>query len=155
MGDYLNPKELRGKVQDARLFSQVRWTTQADETKGAEVIETHGTPVEDVPPPITSTDMPDTQSTSVETLNHEVTPPTEAVVTEHVATAEPVSNETSQSEAGKFDLATSASTEQVEEAIPPVINSVLLGLMLAQRPITLVLMIISSFNYSTNDLVLI
>ena len=56
MSDYLNPKELGGEVQDAGLFSQVEWTTRADETEGAEVIETCETLVEDVPLPVTFID---------------------------------------------------------------------------------------------------
>ena len=93
-------------------------TTRAVETKCAEVTETSETPIEDVLPPITSVDKPTTESTLVETHVPEVTPPTEVAVTEHVTTAKPVSIETSRGEAVKFDLATSASTELVEEAIP-------------------------------------
>ena len=129
MDEYLNPEEPGEEMQDAGLSSRVGVTTRADETEGAEVTETCEAPVEDVPPLVASVDKPATKSFLVETPISEVTPPTEAVVIEHVAIVELVSNETPLGEAAEFALATSASAGQVKEAIPLVIDPVLLGLI--------------------------
>ena len=63
----------------------------------------------DVPLPVAIVDESATESSLVETLVCEVTPPIKAAVIEHVATAEPVSIETPQGEAKEFDISTSAS----------------------------------------------
>ena len=104
MGNYLNPEEPGEELHDAGLSSPVGVTTQADEIEDAEVTETREIFVEDVLPPVASLDKLDIESSLVETSIHEVTPPIEAAMIEHVATTELVSTETPRGEAAKFGL---------------------------------------------------
>ena len=107
MSDYLDLEDPGEEMQDARHSSQVEVTTQANEMEDVEVIEIHEAPVMDAPLPIALVDKPATKMSLVETTIFELTPPIKAVVTEHVATAEPLSTETPQGEAAKFNIATS------------------------------------------------
>ena len=75
-----------------------------------EVIEIHEAPEMDVPLPVAHVDKPTVEMSLAETPVSEVTSPTEVTVIEHVATAEPVSTETPQGEAAKFNISTSVST---------------------------------------------
>ena len=84
-------------------------TTQADEIDHVEVIETHEAPVEDVPLSVAPVDKLATKRSLVKTSISEVTPPTKAVVTQHVTTVELVSTEPPQGEASKFNIITLAS----------------------------------------------
>ena len=81
------------EMQEIRPSAQVEVTTQADDTESAETIEIHEAPMEDVPLLVAPVDKPATEMALAKTPASE-TPNAEATVIEHVATAEPVSNET-------------------------------------------------------------
>ena len=113
MDDYLDLESPGEEMQDIRPSAQVEVTTQADDTEGAETIETREAPMEDVRLPVAPVHKPATEMALADTPASEVPPTAEAAVIEHVETTEPVSIETSHGETVESEVNITTSVSQV------------------------------------------
>ena len=84
VGYCLNLEGPGDEMQDTRHSTQVKVTTQADETEGAEIIETYKAPMEDVPLLVAPVDKLTIEMALVEIAAFKVPP---VAVIEHVIVA--------------------------------------------------------------------